>query len=236
VLPSIRRTGSYGAPPSSEKILSEVGALTSAVQANDLRYAAFTSAVQANDLRYAAAETMMMKFGDELTSVQKALAPQKINDAVVGALAKTHGVLEMARSGPSASHILAVGKKVTDATLPMIQEEGGALQVSNYLREMGVRDDLVRRVLPIFSVEVNRRKDLSMKSDPMWIAWSLGSWRRFYTEADRWLLSEVFHDPSISEHIEKLERLHPLRAATSKRAKRRTGPYLSQPGGDSANQ
>jgi prophage antirepressor-like protein len=204
VLPSIRRTGSYGASPPQASISPEV-------------VVALTSAVQAMNSTSTAVLAMMPNFGEDLVrSLQRALTPQVVQDGVVGALAQTHGVLEITRSSAGAAttfaqrNLLSMGTKVTDATLPVIEAEGGPLHVSNFLEEMGVRADVIRRLTPTFAQEVNRRKVAAANGGvgargPLWIAWSQGSWRHYHTEADRDLLWEVFSDPLTSQNIEKLE-------------------------------
>lgn len=145
-----------------------------------------------------------------------------------------HGVLEIARSSVTSfsKKLLTIGTPVDDSHLPTIAAEGGALHVSVFLRDMGVRHDLIRRLTPTFSLEVGRRKLAQhsaadpLSKPPLWIAWSQGAWRLYYTEADRELLCAVFEDPLTNQNLERLERsCQAYRPAVPAIARRRSGPY-----------
>jgi len=145
-----------------------------------------------------------------------------------------HGVLEITRSRTSAfsQKLLSVGTPVDDSHLATVAAEGGALHVSVFLQDMGVRYDIIRRLIPTFALEVGRRKleqyngvDSGDKP-PLWIAWSQGAWRLYYTEADRELLCAVFEDPSTKQNIETLEKsCQTPRPDAPVIARRRSGPY-----------
>jgi len=166
-----------------------------------------------------------------LESRLKALEGMVANIAASSA-ASAHGVLEITRSNHSEAerHLLSIGTKVTDGNLNLISIEGGPLHLSVFLSERGVKEDIIRRLSPTFSAEVKRRKVAQYTGEgPFWIALSQGSWRPFYTEADRDLISEVFEDPLTAQNIAALlASSQPARAlppANNGRLRRRTGPY-----------
>lgn len=187
--------------------------------------------------------------GPSAAAVSSDVAPQSIEAAVTRALesvlprmtaamleqqARHHGVLEIARSRVTSfsKKLLAIGTPVDDSHLPTIAAEGGALHVSVFLRDMGVHHDLIRRLTPTFSLEVGRRKLAQhtaadpLNKPPLWIAWSQGAWRVYYTEADRALLCAVFEDPLTKQNLEQLQKScqasHPAAPTV---ARRRSGPY-----------
>lgn len=144
-----------------------------------------------------------------------------------------HGVLEISRSRLTSfsQKLMGIGTPVDDSCLATIDAEGGALHVSVFLQDMGVRHDLIRRLIPTFSSEVSRRKfeqynGIEGVKPPLWIAWSQGAWRLYYTEADRELLCAVFEDPLTKQNMELLERsCQAARPAAPVVARRRSGPY-----------
>lgn len=146
--------------------------------------------------------------------------------------AQHHGVLEITRSNHSEAerHLLSIGTKVTDGHLRLIAIEGWSLHLSVFLSERGVQADIIRRLTPTFSAEVKRRKfDRYAGEGPFWIAVSQGSWRPFYTEADRDLIDEVFEDPLTKQNIEAIRASsqppRTLPPANNGRLRRRAGPY-----------
>jgi hypothetical protein len=154
---------------------------------------------------------------------------------MVGALATTHGVLEITGAGVNPAnqkYLVSIGTKVNDSTLPRIQGEGGALYVSVFLQEMlpPHQHSIIRRLTPTFSAEVNRRKLIAFqagtRTGPVWIAWSQGAWRHFHTEADRDLLFSVFSDPLTTQNITQLLKTEQsVRAPVRRAVTRRSGPY-----------
>ena len=147
--------------------------------------------------------------------------------------APARGVLEISGSRLTSfsQKLLGVGTPVDESHLSSITAEGGPLHVSVFLQDMGVRHDLIRRLIPTFSSEVSRRKleqynGVEGIKPPLWIAWSQGAWRLYYTEADRELLYSVFEDPLTKQNIERLEQSCPAaRPAAPVVARRRSGPY-----------
>jgi hypothetical protein len=111
--------------------------------------------------------------------------------------------------------------------MQMIEEEGGHLPVRVFLTEMGVHPDLLRRLTPFFTQEVNRRKIITIGIHPLWIACNEGSWEQYHTEADQPLLWEVFSDPLTSQYIERLKSSQQWCPATTstQSARPRVGPY-----------
>ena len=144
-----------------------------------------------------------------------------------------HGVLEITKSRLTSfsQRLVGVGTPVDASHLSTIAAEGGALHVSVFLQDMGVRPDLIRRLTPTFSLEVGRRKlehynGAEGIKPPLWIAWSQGAWRLYYTEADRELLCAVFDDPSTKKNMDLLERsCQAARPDAPVVARRRSGPY-----------
>ena len=157
---------------------------------------------------------------------------KKVENITVSSAASAHGILEITRSNHSEAerHLLSIGTKVTDGHLRLIAIEGGPLHLSVFLSERGVQADIIRRLTPTFSAEVKRRKlDRYAGEGPFWIAVSQGSWRPFYTEADRDLINEVFEDPLTKQNIEALRASsqppRTLPPANNGRLRRRAGPY-----------
>lgn len=155
-----------------------------------------------------------------------------VEKAVSEALDRRHGVLEISGSrGASKTQqelLLRIGTKVNDSTLREIAAEGGPLHVSSFLIERGVEPELVRRVTPTFAREANRRKLVEHdagREGPIWIAWSQGDWRLYYTEADRDVLQEVWEDPLTQQNIATLRGNTQSRRARGAPERRRSGPY-----------
>lgn len=203
VLPSLRRTGTYSVP----------GAST-------------TSSIDTTTTTAAALNTMVQTFGDRLV------------EQITTRMADNHGVLEITRSRGTSSRrqneLVSIGTKVDDTQLAVINAEGGPLHLSCFLQEQGVRHELIRRLTPTFAVEVARRKRAQFEHEgrisPLWIAWSLGAWRMYYTEADRELIMSVFEDPLTTQNIERLanNNQRPRASApmtTAAAARRQQGPY-----------
>jgi hypothetical protein len=173
----------------------------------------------------AALNTMVQTFGDRLV------------EQITTRMADNHGVLEITRSRGTSSRrqneLVSIGTKVDDTQLAVINAEGGPLHLSCFLQEQGVRHDLIRRLTPTFAVEVARRKRLQFEDEgrisPLWIAWSLGAWRMYYTEADRELIMSVFEDPLTTQNIERLannnQRPRASAPMTTAAARRQQGPY-----------
>ena len=219
VLTAIRRHGSYslqgrGVNDKLQLVLTQRDeALQLALQKRD----------EENQL---ALQTMLQKRDDDLLA---SLAIRFSNQ-----LPPNHSVLEISRSSVSAAsqaELLRIGTKVDEATLSVIQLEGGPLHITVFLQERDVAADTIRRVTPTFSAEVVRRKLLRHAADeeggPFWIAWSLGAWRPYHTEADRTLMEEVFEDPLTAQNLEQLEASTSLRKrdVVPMKARRRQGPY-----------
>lgn len=147
--------------------------------------------------------------------------------------APAHGVLEITRSSVTSfsQQLESIGTPVDDSHRATIAAEGGPLHVSVFLRDMGVRHDLIRRLMPSFSSEVARRKldhynGVEGLKPPLWIAWSQAAWRLYYTEADRELLCAVFDDPSTKNNMDLLERsCQAARPDAPVVARPRSGPY-----------
>jgi len=209
VLPSIRKTGRYSLAQRNEDISAtaeQEPAEMLALQVRPIVDAAISQALE--------------------TAIPRVLA------AALRQQAERHGVLEITRSNHSEAerHLLNIGTKVDDSNLNLIAIEGGPLHLSVFLGEKGVQTDILRRLNPTFSAEVKRRKLAQHTGEgPLWIAWSQGSWRPLYTEADRELISEVFEDPLTKQNIEMLRNtLQPPRVlppVNSGQLKRRRGPY-----------
>jgi prophage antirepressor-like protein len=155
--------------------------------------------------------------------------------------APPHGVLEITRSRSTSfsKRLLEIGTPVDDSHLATIAAEGGPLHVSVFLQDMGVRHDLIRRLMPTFSTEVGRRKlDQYNRAEgikpPLWIAWSQGAWRLYYTEADRELFCAAFEDPLTKQNMSLLERsCQAARSDAPVVARLRSGPYRRVPRGGS---
>jgi prophage antirepressor-like protein len=209
VIPSIRRSGAYmlGGHQSCEQTLQD--ALAALLEA---RMAARLEAWMTTRL-------------DALLQQAQVRGSQRVF--------QNHGVLEIAGARPTSfsQKLFSIGTPVDDGNLAMVAAEGGALQVSVFLQEMGVRHDLIRRLLPTFSAEVARRKldeysEVEGSKPPLWIAWSQAAWRLFYTEADRALLCAVFEDPLTKQNLEVLEAGYQApRADAPTVSRRRSGPY-----------
>lgn len=176
--------------------------------------------------------TTMHSIVEAAVAVALQTALPQMMAATLAQQSQRHGVLEITRSKHSEAeqHLLSIGTKVDDGHLNLISIEGGPLHLSVFLGEKGVKAEIIRRLTPTFSAEVKRRKLAQYTGEgPFWIAWSQGSWRPLYTEADRDLISEVFEDPLTKKNIEALQSsLQPARAlppASHGRLQRRAGPY-----------
>ena len=165
-------------------------------------------------------------------SVESSPLEKTVADAVAAALANQ--VLEISGSSTANQQsLLAMGAKVDASNRDRIEAEGGPLHVSSFLTDSGVPADLVRRLTPVFSREVNRRKlaawDAGLRGGPLWIAWSQGAWRLYHTEADRDVLWEVFSDPLTEQYLSRL-RENDQRPTRPSASSSRAGPY-SRPAG-----
>lgn len=144
-----------------------------------------------------------------------------------------HGVLEITRSRMTSfsQKLQTIGTPVDASQLEIVNAEGGALHVSVFLKDMDVRHDIIRRLNPTFALELGRRKleqynGVEGIKPPLWIAWSQGAWRLYYTEVDRELMYAVFEDPSTKQTIEILEKsCQTPRPDAPVIARRRSGPY-----------
>jgi hypothetical protein len=172
---------------------------------------------------------------DWLTERLDALERRVDASVLISQFQQQHGVLEISRSRVSflSQQLLKIGTPVDDTQLPVVAAEGGPLHVSVFLQEMGVHQEVLRRLTPTFAAEVGRRKleqyktlCVEGKTPPLWIAWSLGAWRLYYTEVDRELLISVFEDPLTKQNIELLEKsFQAPRAEAPEISRRRSGPY-----------
>ena len=165
--------------------------------------------------------------------------PAALQMAIMSVLETTHGMMEITgnrigiASKKQQKSLLRVGTVVDDSKLHLIEAEGGSLHVINFLVENGVDGNLISRFAPTFSKELHRRKrkawDAVSQGGPLWIAWSQGAWRIYYTEADRDLMVEVFEDPLTKQNLEKLRETQQRRRAPTTSSGgatyRRSGPY-----------